>query len=133
VALGRRFRSLKLWFVLRHFGVAGIQAALRRHVDLARTFAGWIDEHPAFERLATTDFSVVVFRYRPPEESREDVLDRLNSQVLQRVNESGRIYLSHTRVGGRYALRLAVGNIRTELRHVEMAWQLAKDAAECSS
>ncbi|CAN5630861.1 pyridoxal-dependent decarboxylase [soil metagenome] len=133
VSLGRRFRALKLWFVLRHFGASGIQRVLRHHLELARTFAGWIDAEPTFERLTPTEFSVVVFRYRPPGEGREDVLEQLNMQVLKQVNESGEIFLSHTKVGGRYALRLAVGNIRTGLEHVERAWQLARLAAECTS
>jgi aromatic-L-amino-acid/L-tryptophan decarboxylase len=130
VALGRRFRALKLWFVLRHFGAAGLREVLRHHLDLARTFAEWVDAHPSFERLAPTRFSVVAFRYRPSGEVEEAVLDRLNSEILQEVNASGEVYLSHTRVGGRYALRLAVGNIRTGREQVERAWQLAKNAAE---
>jgi aromatic-L-amino-acid/L-tryptophan decarboxylase len=130
VALGRRFRALKLWFVLRHFGAAGLRDVLRHHMELARTFAEWVDGDAGFERLAPTRFSVVVFRCRPAGESREEVLERLNSEVLQQVNASGEVYLSHTRVGGRYGLRLAVGNVRTELHHVERAWQLAKYAAE---
>jgi aromatic-L-amino-acid/L-tryptophan decarboxylase len=133
VSLGRRFRALKLWFVLRHFGATGIRQVLREHLRLARTFAGWVDADARFERLATTDFSVVVFRYRPPGETREDVLEALNVEVLQQVNATGEVFLSHTRVGGRYALRLAVGNIRTGQRHVERAWQLTRDAAECLS
>jgi aromatic-L-amino-acid/L-tryptophan decarboxylase len=130
VSLGRRFRALKLWFVLRYFGEAGMRNILRQHLELARSFAGWVDAHPDFERLAPTDFSVVVFRVRPVGETREDVLDQMNMRVLQRLNESGEVYLSHTRVAGRYALRLAIGNIRTSAVHVERAWQLARNAAE---
>jgi aromatic-L-amino-acid/L-tryptophan decarboxylase len=130
VSLGRRFRALKLWFVLRYFGEAGIRNILRQHLELARSFAEWVDTHPDFERLAPTDFSVVVFRVRPAGETREDALDQLNMRVLQRLNESGEVYLSHTRVAGRYALRLAIGNIRTSAVHVERAWQLARNAAE---
>ena len=130
VALGRRFRSLKLWFVLRHFGTDGIRDRLRRHIDLARSFAQWVDDEPTFERLAPAHFSVVVFRFRPPGEADEQRLDDLNMQLLQRLNESGEVFLSHTRVGGRYALRLAIGNIRTTSAHVARAWQLAKDTAQ---
>jgi aromatic-L-amino-acid/L-tryptophan decarboxylase len=131
VALGRRFRALKLWFVLRHFGAEGLGRILRHHLALARSFAEWVDAEPDFERLTPVDFSVVVFRYQPAGEVREDVLEELNIQVLQQVNESGEIFLSHTKVGGRYALRLAIGNIRTGRTHVERAWQLARDAAKC--
>lgn len=130
VALGRRFRALKLWFVLRYFGRAGITAALREHIRLARLFAGRVDGHEAFERLAPTPFSVVTFRWRArrgggaPEE-----LDALNERILERVNASGEVFLSHTRVRGRFALRLAVGNLRTTEAHVERAWSLLRDAA----
>jgi aromatic-L-amino-acid/L-tryptophan decarboxylase len=130
VSLGRRFRALKLWFVLRYFGEAGIQQILRAHLELARSFAEWVDAAPDFERLAPTNFSVVVFRFKPVGETREEVLDQMNTRVLQRLNESGEVFLSHTRVAGRYALRLAIGNIRTSAAHVERAWQLARNAAE---
>jgi aromatic-L-amino-acid/L-tryptophan decarboxylase len=130
VSLGRRFRALKLWFVLRYFGEAGIRKILLQHLELARSFAEWVDAHPDFERLAPTAFSVVAFRFRPVGETREDVLDQMNMRVLQRLNESGEVYLSHTRVAGRFALRLAIGNIRTSAVHVERAWQLARNAAE---
>jgi aromatic-L-amino-acid/L-tryptophan decarboxylase len=113
VSLGRRFRALKLWFVLRYFGAEGMRARLRQHIALARSFAGWVDADPLFERLSPQQFSVVVFRCRPPGDVSEDVLERVNTQVLQRVNASGEVFLSHTRVDGRYALRLAIGNIRT--------------------
>jgi aromatic-L-amino-acid decarboxylase len=129
VALGRRFRALKLWFVLRHFGSDGIRARLRHHIDLARSFAQWVDDDATFERLAATHFSVVVFRFRPPGAVDGERIDELNMQLLQRLNASGEVFLSHTRVGGKYALRLAIGNIRTTSTHVARAWQLAKEAA----
>ena len=130
VALGRRFRALKLWFVLRHFGVNGLRERLRRHIELARSFAGWVDADATFERLSPTNFSVVVFRYRPPGGASEARIDELNMLLLQRLNATGEVFLSHTRVGGRYALRLAIGNIRTTSVHVERAWQLAKESAQ---
>ena len=130
VALGRRFRALKLWFVLRHFGADGIRDRLRHHIDLARSFAQWVDDDALFERLAPTRFSVVVFRYRPSSPADEERIDELNMQLLQQLNASGEVFLSHTRVGGRYALRLAIGNIRTTSAHVARAWQLARDAAQ---
>jgi aromatic-L-amino-acid decarboxylase len=130
VALGRRFRALKLWFVLRYFGADGMRDRLRHHIDLARSFAQWVDDDALFERLAPTRFSVVVFRYRPSSPAAEERIDELNMQLLQRLNASGEVFLSHTRVGGRYALRLAIGNIRTTSAHVARAWQLARDAAQ---
>jgi aromatic-L-amino-acid decarboxylase len=128
VSLGRRFRALKLWFVLRYFGEAGLQDRLREHMRLAAMFASWVDADPLFERLAPAPFSTVVFRYRPPGAS-EDKLDAANAVLLQRVNETGEVFLSHTRVSGRHALRLAIGNIRTTERHVARAWQLLRQLA----
>jgi aromatic-L-amino-acid/L-tryptophan decarboxylase len=130
VSLGRRFRSLKLWFVLRWFGAEGIRAILRRHLELARIFADRVRQDRRFELLAPVRFSVVLFRYRPENEDREDVLERLNSMMLQRVNASGRVYLSHARVGGRYALRVAIGNAGTDESTMEELWQIATNAAE---
>jgi aromatic-L-amino-acid decarboxylase len=130
VALGRRFRALKLWFVLRHFGTDGIRERLRHHIELARSFAQWVDDDASFERLAPTPFSVVVFRFRPPDTADPQRVDELNMQLLQRLNASGEVFLSHTRVDGAYALRLAIGNIRTTSVHVARAWQLAKEAAQ---
>ena len=128
VSLGRRFRSLKLWFVLRYFGRTGVIEALREHRRLARLFGYWIDDAPDFERLAPVPFSVVAFRFRPPgEEDRR--LDALNAAILDRVNASGEVFLSHTRVRDRYAIRLAVGNLRTTEEHVERAWELLREAA----
>jgi aromatic-L-amino-acid/L-tryptophan decarboxylase len=130
VALGRRFRALKLWFVLRHFGAEGVRRRIRHHIEMARSFAQWVDDDAVFERLAPTHFSVVVFRYRPPGEAAAQRIDELNMRLLQQLNASGEVFLSHTRVGGRYALRLAIGNIRTTSGHVARAWQLAREAAQ---
>jgi len=129
VALGRRFRSLKLWFVLRYFGAAGLADRIREHLRLARLFASWVDGDPAWERVAPADFSVVVFRSRPPGVADPAALDAHNMAVLERVNGSGEVMLSHTRVRERIALRLAVGNLRTQERHVRRAWELLRGAA----
>ena len=133
VSLGRRFRALKLWMVLRYFGSDGIVTRLREHIRLAQRFAEWVDEHPNFERLAPTPLSVVCFRARPagysasaPDEWPDESLDRLNEALLERVNDSGEVYLSHTRLRGHYALRLAIGNLRTTERHLSRAWELLK-------
>lgn len=126
-ALGRRFRSLKLWMVLRYFGRVGIAERIREHVRLARVFADRIDDDPSWERLAPTPFSTVCFRYRP-EGLTEAECDRYNERILTRVNESGEVYLSHTRLRGRYTLRLAIGNLRTQERHVLRAWELLRAA-----
>jgi aromatic-L-amino-acid/L-tryptophan decarboxylase len=128
-ALGRRFRALKLWMTLRYFGREGIAARIREHVRLARLFAAWVDRDPAWELVAPVPFSTVVFRHSPPGVAERDA-DALNERILARVNASGEVYLSHTRLAGRFALRLAVGNLRTEERHVARAWALLREAAE---
>ncbi len=133
--LGRRFRALKMWFLLRYFGLSGLRSRLREHLELARQFAGWVDAEPQAERLAPTPFSTVCFRWRPERyRGREDEpgpaeeLDRLNEALLERVNRDGSVFLSHTRLHGRFALRLAIGNLHTEQRHVEHAWELIRQA-----
>ncbi len=128
VALGRRFRSLKLWFVLRYFGRSGIVEALREHVRLARLFADWVDDDPLFHRLAPSHFSVVAFHCRPAA-MEEDALNALNERILDRVNASGEVFMSHTKVRGLYAIRIAIGNLRTTEAHVRRAWELLRAAA----
>ena len=130
VSLGRRFRALKLWFVLRYFGRRAIADALREHMRLAQELARWVDHHEAFERVAPVPFSVVAFRYHPPGESDEARLDAMNEAILQRVNASGEVFLSHTRVRERFTIRLAIGNLRSSEIHVRRAWELLQEAAE---
>ena len=130
IQLGRRFRALKLWTVLRYFGAEGIRRRLSEHMRLARLFAGWVDEHADFERLAPVPFSVVCFRAKPREGGWSDAsLNRLNEQILDLANASGEIFLSHTRLDGRFVLRLAIGHLRTTERHVQRAWEILQDSA----
>lgn len=130
VQLGRRFRALKLWFVLRYFGQEGVRERLREHIRLAQRFAAWVDEAPGFERLAPAPFSVVCFRARPPSVPPDDTrLDAFNSALLDAVNASGKVFLSHTRLCNRFTLRLAVGNLRTTEDHVRAAWDLLRSHA----
>jgi aromatic-L-amino-acid decarboxylase len=130
IQLGRRFRSLKLWMVLRHFGVEGLQCRLAEHIRLARLFASWVDADPDFERLAPAPFSVVCFRARPRTAPHvEAELDQLNEALMAAVNASGEIFLSHTRINGVIALRLAIGHLRTTEHHVARAWQLLREQA----
>ncbi len=125
VQLGRRFRALKLWMVLRHFGAEGMRRRLAEHIRLAALFASWIDASETFERLAPVPFSVVCFRACPPGlQGEEPALDDLNRRLLDDVNATGDVFLSHTSLDGRFALRLAVGHIRTTERHVARAWEL---------
>jgi aromatic-L-amino-acid decarboxylase len=127
-ALGRRFRSLKLWFVLRYYGTEGVAARLREHIRLASWLAAEIDKRADFERVAPQQFSTVVFRYRP-EGLNAAELDALNEKIVHRVNASGEIFISHTMAKGRYALRVALGNVRTEKRDAARAWELIQEAA----
>ena len=128
VQLGRRFRALKLWMVIRAFGADGLAARLERHCELARKFAAWVEAERGWELCAPVPFSLVCFRYAPAGAGEEDC-ERLNAEILQRVNASGDAYLSHTKLNGRYVLRLAIGNIRTEEAHIARAWTLLREAA----
>jgi aromatic-L-amino-acid decarboxylase len=129
IQLGRKFRALKLWAVLRYFGADGIRARLQAHIALARTFASWVDAAAGWERLAPVPFSVVCFRHRPPGIDDEGALERHNAAIMDAVNQSGDAFLSHTKLDGRFVLRLAIGNLRTEERHVRRAWELLTIAA----
>jgi aromatic-L-amino-acid decarboxylase len=122
--LGRRFRALKLWFVLRHMGAEAMRARLRDHIALAQEFAGWVESAPGWDVLAPHPLSVVCFRYHPPEVSAEADLERLNAGLLDAVNATGEMFVSHTKIDGRYALRMAIGNVRTTRADVEAAWTI---------
>lgn len=128
VQLGRRFRALKLWFVIRAFGSDGLAERIRYHCELARDFAGWVKGDPDWELMAPTPLSVVCFRYAPVGTS-EDDRNVMNAAILERVNASGRVYISHTKLGDAYTLRVAIGNLRTERRHVAEAWEVLRDSA----
>jgi aromatic-L-amino-acid decarboxylase len=125
VQLGRRFRSLKLWMVLRTFGTRALKEHLALHMQLARQFASWVDADGNFERLAPVPFSVVCFRWNPAGRALSETdLDARNETLIERVNQSGEVFLSHTRLRGRLALRVAIGHLRTAERHVRRAWEL---------
>src|SRR5690606_3737001 len=126
---GRRFRALKLRMVLRYFGRVGIAIRIREHIRLGQELASWIDAVEGWERMAPTPFSTVFFRCRPAELPEEEV-DLLNQSILAEVNASGEVFLSHTRLRGRYALRVAIGNIRTTEDHVRRGWELLREAAQ---
>jgi aromatic-L-amino-acid decarboxylase len=125
VQLGRRFRALKLWMVLRSFGARGIRERLSAHIRLAADLASWIDAHPDFERMAPVPFSVVCFRWRPAGRSLPDTeLDAANQRLMDAVNATGEVFLSHTRLHDRVSLRIAIGHHDTSERHVRRAWEL---------
>ncbi len=123
VALGRRFRALKLWFVLRYFGRDGIIARLREHCRLAGLVADWIEQDPEWTLAAPHPFATVVFRWSPPGCDSE-TQDRLNAELLERVNRTGDAFLSHSRLDARTVLRLSVGNLRTTEDHLRHTWKV---------
>jgi aromatic-L-amino-acid decarboxylase len=130
VQLGRRFRSLKLWMILRTFGARELRGQLMRHIELARQFASWVDAHTDFERLAPVPFSVVCFRWRPATGTLSEAeLDTRNETLIDRINKTGEIFLSHTRLHDRLAIRVAIGHLKTTERHVRRAWDLISSEA----
>ncbi len=128
VQLGRRFRSLKLWFIIRYFGVDGLTARIKNHIELAKEFAGWIKADSDFKLMAPVPFSTVCFRYNP-ENKNEAELNLLNEKLLENINKSGKIFLSHTKLNGKFVIRLTIGSIRQERRHIEDAWEIIKSIA----
>ena len=127
VQLGRRFRALKLWAILRYFGAEGVRARLREHCRLAQLFASWVDADPDWARVAPVPFSVVCFRAIRQAQGNTDDLDALNHRIIEYVNKSGDVFISHTSLNGQIVIRLAIGNLRTEERHLRRAWDLLRE------
>jgi aromatic-L-amino-acid decarboxylase len=125
IPLGRRFRALKLWFVIRHYGVEGLQHHIWKHVSLAQQFASWVREDEQFELAAPAPLNLICFRHKGG--------DEINQQIMNRLNRSGDLYLTHTRLNDRLTLRLCVGQTNTELRHVERAWKRIQEEAKAVS
>ena len=132
VQLGRRFRALKLWMIIRYFGRDGLTARIREHCRLAKLFASWVEESPDWEIMAPVPFALVCFRARPPvagetEEVKAKRLDAFNEAIMHGVNASGKAFLSHTKLNDKLTLRLSIGNIRTTERHVQRVWELLNE------
>ncbi len=127
VTLGHRFRSLKMWIVFRRFGRAGLARRIREHIRLARAFSEWVDADPDFERVAPVPLSTVCFRMLGPEDALES--DRLNERLLREINRGGEVFLTHTRLDGRFVLRLVVSGIRTDEEAVRTAWRRIREVA----
>ena len=121
IQLGRRFRSLKLWFVIRHYGIEGLQHHIREHVRLTQQFAGWVREDDRFEVAAPTPLNLVCFRLKAGDEANQTIMDRLN--------RGGDLFLTHTKLNGKLTLRLCVGQTHTQARHVEKAWKRIREEA----
>lgn len=126
--LGRRFRALKLWFVIRYYGVKGLQEILREHIRLARLFQGWIEADPRFRIMAPVNLSLVCFRY--DDGSSRSQLDQINRELLERINATGRVFLTHTSLRDKFVLRLAIGQRTTREEHVREAWDLISKEAD---
>jgi aromatic-L-amino-acid decarboxylase len=134
IQLGRRFRALKLWMILRYFGHDGLASRIREHCRLARLFASWVKDSTDWELLAPVPFSLVCFRACPPRENetpgaRDTRLDTLNETLMNNVNANGAAYLSHTRLNDTFTLRLAIGNIRTTEEHIRRVWEILNEEA----
>ncbi|MFQ6037758.1 MAG: pyridoxal phosphate-dependent decarboxylase family protein [Candidatus Aminicenantales bacterium] len=128
IQLGRRFRALKLWFVLRFYGLEGLQKIIREHIRLAEMFKGWVEKHPLFELMAPVPFSLVCFRLN--DGRGEEELEVLNRALLDRINKTGRLFLTHTSLGGKFVLRMAIGSRLTQEKHVRIAWEMMEAAAK---
>jgi aromatic-L-amino-acid decarboxylase len=124
IALGRRFRALKLWWVIRNFGVNGLQEKLRTHISLAAKISQFITESDDFELLAPVPLNTVCFRFHPKGIDQEEKLDQINDKLLQTINSTGKCYFSHTKLKGKYTIRFMIGQTQTEESHVTDAWNL---------
>jgi aromatic-L-amino-acid decarboxylase len=129
VQLGRRFRALKLWFVIRSYGVDGIRQVISRHIDLAAELEGWIASAEDFELMAPRSLALVNFRYHPRGLDDLKELDALNERLLETLNDSGELYLTQNRVRGAYSIRVSIGQTSTARRHVEAAWAKIQSTA----
>ena len=131
IQLGRRFRALKLWMIIRYFGHEGLAARIREHCRLAKLFASWVNEADEWELLAPVPLGLICFRACPftdgDQTLRNKRLDVLNEAILHSVNSSGKALLSHTRLHDKVTLRLSIGNIRTTEKQVRQVWELLND------
>ena len=121
IQLGRRFRSLKLWFVIRHYGVEGLQYHIRNHVRMAQLFAGWVKDSETFELILEPPFNLVCFRLKGD--------DDLNMKLMNAINESGEAFFTHTKLNGQVVLRMSIGQTHTEEKHLEKMWKLLRKYA----
>ena len=126
IPLGRRFRALKLWMVLRSYGLEGLRQKMRQHIEWAQLFAQWVTDHPDFELLAPVSFCLVCFRYCPDGVAE---LDALNRRLLEALNATGSVYLTHTKIHQQYSLRLVLAQTYLQHHHVEQVWALLQATA----
>ena len=129
IPLGRRFRALKLWFVIRSYGHLGLQEKIRKHISLAEKLESWILHETDFELVTPRNFNLVCFRFRPAGITSEEQLNNINEHLLHELNATGHVYLSHTKLNGIYTLRMVIGQTRVEEVHVHKAWELVREKA----
>ncbi|MEL7834309.1 pyridoxal phosphate-dependent decarboxylase family protein [Fodinibius sp. Rm-B-1B1-1] len=130
IPLGRRFRALKLWFVLRSFGIEGLQNKIRQHISLAQNLKDQIEQHQHFELLAPVPLNAICFRFHPNYIDDEEKLNELNEKLLNQIQDSGKLFLTHTKLNGKYTIRIVLGNTNLEERHVDEAWKLIQNLAQ---
>ncbi len=128
--LGRRFRALKLWWVIRNYGVEGLQQKVKYHIDLTESLKDKIDSSIEFERLAPVPLNTICFRYNPSHIDDEEVLNRLNEALLHQLNKTGKLYLTHTKLRGKYCIRFVIGQTEVQKTHVDNAWDLIQIEAQ---
>ncbi|MBT8382785.1 MAG: amino acid decarboxylase, partial [Ignavibacteria bacterium] len=124
IQLGRRFRSLKPWFIIRYFGAEGLRSRIREHIRLAKMFVQLMEKSNDFELIAPAHLGVVCFRAIPSNIKSEDELNNFNENLLRKINKSGKLFLSHTKLNGIYILRISISGLRTQEEHVKKAWEL---------
>jgi len=129
IQLGRRFRALKLWFVIRSYGVEGLRRTIASHIQMAASLAERIESDPEFELLAPVPLNTVCFRYRPAGVTDQETLNLVNERLLEQINATGKVFLTHTRLGEAYTIRFVVGQTRVEQRHVDAGWELIRTTA----
>ena len=130
IPLGRRFRALKLWFVLRMYGREGLQQMIRRHIELGQKLAGRVDEHPDFELMAPVPLNLVCFRYRPSGVDDQSKLNELNHRLMEQLNDSGKMFLTHAELEGAFVIRWVTGQMKVTEQDISESWQLVKETAE---
>lgn len=130
IPLGRRFRALKLWFVIRSYGIDGIKERISDHISMTRELGNKIDEHPDFEQLAPLTFNMICFRYHPSYISDKSELNTLNEKLLFTLNETGKVYLTHTKINDQYTIRMVIGQTYVQQHHVDKAWNLIQKLSQ---
>ncbi|MDH5474288.1 MAG: pyridoxal-dependent decarboxylase [Cyclobacteriaceae bacterium] len=130
IPLGRRFRALKLWFVIRSYGVEGVKQRVQEHIEMAQALGKKMDAHTDFEQLSPLNFNMICFRYHPKGYNDEEKLNSLNEILINTLNDSGKVYMTHTKIRGKYTIRMVIGQTYVQQRHVDMAWNLIQETAK---